>query len=65
MEGGEATAVGGVPAAQDILLFGELYEYISNPSGFGGAGFVPTTLSISSTFHNRVNLIHPHCISQL
>ena len=54
MEGGEASAVGGVAPAHDILLFGELYDYISNPSGSGGAGFVPTTSSTSSTFHNFV-----------
>ena len=50
MEGGEATAVGGVPAALDILLFGEIYSYISDPSGLGGAGFEPTTSFISSPF---------------
>ena len=43
MEGGEASAVGGVPTALDILLFGEIYGYISDPSGLGGAGFEPTT----------------------
>ena len=50
--GGEATAVGGVPAALDILLFGEIYSYISDPSGYGGAGFAPTTSLISSRFDN-------------
>ena len=52
MEGGEATAVGGVASAQDISLFGEIYSYISDPSGHGGAGFAPTTSSISSHFHS-------------
>ena len=53
MEGGEATAVGGVPSALDISLFGEIYSYISDPSGLGGAGFEPTTSFISSHFRSR------------
>ena len=57
MEGGEATAVGGVPAALDILLFGEIYSYISDPSGYGGAGFVPTTSLTSSRFDRGVSQV--------
>ena len=54
------SSVGDLPPSRIVELLGNIYRYISKPTGSAGEDFAPTGIDFSSTF----DIVHvPDCIS--